>query len=176
MGQALSFGLTQYDVEELKDYCDGRFTQSEIEGLYRRFRALDRGRKGFISSEEFSSIPELSINPLHSRMGQMFNHVNFKEFALALKASSKRASREDKLRVIFSLFDVDNDGILSPADLELMIRQLAGSSLSEEDVKLVMEMALKEANASDAGLTFEDVAKALEGSELRMEVEMPVDY
>ena len=46
----------------------------------------------------------------------------------------------------------------------------------EEDVKLVMEMALKEANASDAGLTFEDVAKALEGSELRMEVEMPVDY
>ncbi len=52
------------------------------------------------------------------------------EFALALKASSKRASREDKLRVIFSLFDVDNDGILSPADLELMIRQLAGSSLS----------------------------------------------
>ncbi len=34
--------------------------------------------QGFISSEEFSSIPELSINPLHSRMGQMFNHVNFK--------------------------------------------------------------------------------------------------
>lgn len=117
-------------------------------------------RQGFISTEEFSGIPELSINPLHSRMGQMFNHVNFKvwfqpsvsqsaifagemvfrsaescvrlhmqEFAYALKASSKRASREDRLRTIFSLFDVDNDGILSPADLELMIRQLAGSSL-----------------------------------------------
>jgi serine/threonine-protein phosphatase 2B regulatory subunit len=52
------------------------------------------------------------------------------EFALALKASSKRASREDRLRTIFSLFDIDNDGILSPADLELMVRQLAGSSLS----------------------------------------------
>ncbi|CAL8462515.1 g2048 [Coccomyxa elongata] len=176
MGQVLSFGLTQYDVEELKDYCDGRFTQSEIEGLYRRFRALDRGRKGFISTEEFASIPELSINPLHTRMGQMFNHVNFKEFAYALRANSKRASREDRLRVIFSLFDVDNDGTLSPADLELMVRQLAGSFLSEEDVKVVVEMALKEAGASDAGLSFDDVAKALEGSELRMEVEMPTDY
>ena len=34
--------------------------------------------QGFISTEEFASIPELSINPLHTRMGQMFNHVNFK--------------------------------------------------------------------------------------------------
>lgn len=46
----------------------------------------------------------------------------------------------------------------------------------EEDVKVVVEMALKEAGASDAGLSFDDVAKALEGSELRMEVEMPTDY
>ena len=34
--------------------------------------------QGYISTEEFLSIPELSINPLHSRMGQIFNHVNFK--------------------------------------------------------------------------------------------------
>ena len=34
--------------------------------------------QGFISTEEFLSIPELSINPLHTRMGQIFNHVNFK--------------------------------------------------------------------------------------------------
>ena len=46
----------------------------------------------------------------------------------------------------------------------------------EEDVKVVVEMALKEAGASDAGLTYDDVAKALEGSELSMEVEMPTDY
>ena len=66
--QAISFGLTQYDVEELMEYsghkciawrnqcCVGSptstsspaflaVTQSEIEGLYKRFRALDRGRK-----------------------------------------------------------------------------------------------------------------------------------
>lgn len=46
----------------------------------------------------------------------------------------------------------------------------------EEDVKMVVEMALKEAGASETGLTFKDVAKALEGSELSMDVEMPKDY
>ena len=28
--------------------------------------------------QEFSSIPELSINPLHQRLGQIFSEVNFK--------------------------------------------------------------------------------------------------
>lgn len=41
---------------------------------------------------------------------------------------------------------------------------------------MVVEMALKEAGASETGLTFKDVAKALEGSELSMDVEMPKDY
>ena len=66
--QAISFGLTQYDVEELMEYSGHKciawrneccvdsptstsspaflaVTQAEIEGLYKRFRALDRGRK-----------------------------------------------------------------------------------------------------------------------------------
>ncbi len=41
---------------------------------------------------------------------------------------------------------------------------------------MVVEMALKEAGASETGLTFEHVATALEGSELSMDVEMPNDY
>ena len=68
MGQAASLGLTQHDVEEVISYCDGAFNQEEVEGLYRRFRALDRGRKGYISGDEFLTIPELSINPLASRL------------------------------------------------------------------------------------------------------------
>ena len=68
MGQASSLGLTQNDVEEVIAYCDGAWNQEEIEGLYKRFRSLDRGRKGYISGDEFLDIPELSINPIASRL------------------------------------------------------------------------------------------------------------
>jgi hypothetical protein len=34
--------------------------------------------QGYISTEEFMSIPELSINPLQKRMEHMFENVNFK--------------------------------------------------------------------------------------------------
>ncbi len=39
-----------------------------MESLYKRFRSLDRGRKGYISAEELMGIPELSINPLAQRL------------------------------------------------------------------------------------------------------------
>jgi hypothetical protein len=43
-------------------------THSEVLALYKRFRSLDRSRKGYISAAELMSIPELSINPLAQRL------------------------------------------------------------------------------------------------------------
>lgn len=36
--------------------------------------------QGFITSEEFLTIPELSINPLAKRLAYLFESINFKEF------------------------------------------------------------------------------------------------
>lgn len=175
MGQAMSFGLTQYDVEELMDHCNGRFSQGEIEGLYRRFRALDRGHKGYISAEEFMNIPELSINPLARRLERMFETVNFTDFVSFLSVFSKRASREDRLRFIFNVYDMDGDGHVAAEDLELMLRQLAGRSLSDEDIAAVVRQALQEASMPATGLTYEDFDSVLHNSSLTMQVEVPND-
>ena len=51
------------------------------------------------------------------------------DFVGFLSTFSRRATREDQLRFLFSVHDMDGDGILSKDDLELMLRQLAGSSL-----------------------------------------------
>ncbi|KAK9812249.1 hypothetical protein WJX73_007233 [Symbiochloris irregularis] len=175
MGQAMSFGLTQYDVEELMEYCGGKFSQAEIEGLYKRFRSLDRGHKGYISAEEFMNIPELSINPLARRLERMFETVNFKDFVGILAAFSKRASRDDRVRFIFTVFDMDGDGHVGAEDLDLMLRQLAGQSLSEEDISTVVKKALQEASTPAAGLSYDDFKKLLQGSQLLMQVEVPSD-
>jgi len=39
-------------------------SQQEIVSLYERFCQLDRSAKGFVSEDEFLSIPEFSLNPL----------------------------------------------------------------------------------------------------------------
>ena len=123
-------------------------SQPEIEGLYRRFRALDKGHKGYISADEFLSIPELSINPLAKRLERVFESVNFKEFVGFLAAFSPRASREAKVRLIFAVFDADGDGVVSRSDLELCVRQLVGGSMGEEGVAAVVASALEGAAAN----------------------------
>ena len=56
------------------------------------------------------SIPELAISPLASRVVQVFQNLNFKDFVRLLAAFSDRASREDKLQFMFRVYDVDRDG------------------------------------------------------------------
>ena len=52
------------------------------------------------------------------------------EFVAFLSTFSRRATQEDQLRFLFSVHDMDGDGVVSRDDLELMLRHLAGSSLS----------------------------------------------
>ena len=107
---ASSLNLTQYDVEEVQEHCGGRFNHREIQCLYKRFRSLDKRHKGYISEDELLSIPELAISPLASRVVQVFQNLNFKDFVRLLAAFSDRASREDKLQFMFRVYDVDRDG------------------------------------------------------------------
>lgn len=46
-----------------------------------------------------------------------------------LAAFSPRASRSDRVKFLFDVYDTDGDGVVSREDLELMLRQLAGASL-----------------------------------------------
>ena len=59
--------------------------------------------------------------------------------------------------------------ILATTDEVLLLRR-------EEEVTKVVETALKDAGATKTGLSFEDLAKALDGAELNMDVELPLPY
>ena len=54
------------------------------------------------------------------------------DFVGILAAFSKRASRDDKVRFIFTVFDMDGDGHVGAEDLDLILRQLAGRCLRSD--------------------------------------------
>ncbi|KAI8472237.1 MAG: hypothetical protein J3K34DRAFT_414624 [Monoraphidium minutum] len=175
MGQAISGGLTQNDVDEVISACKGAFTQSEVEALYRRFRSLDRGLKGYISAEEFLAIPELSINPLAQRVVRLFESVNFLEFVKLLAPFTPRASADDKLQLLFTVFDVDGDGLVSRDDMHVMLRQLAGSTLSDDDIGTLTSRGLEGAGAPH-GLGVAAFKAAMAGRDLgAMDLSVPTD-
>ncbi|KAG2489266.1 hypothetical protein HYH03_012286 [Edaphochlamys debaryana] len=175
MGQAASGGLTQSDVDEVIAASKGVFNQAEIESLYKRFRSLDRGRKGYISPEEFLSIPELSINPVAQRLVRCCECPNFTDFVRLVAPFSPRASRDDRLAFMFSVYDVDGDGFISREDMGMMLKQLAGSSLAEEDRQEVITQVLALAGGAER-LDLPGFKAALASADLsNMVVEVGVD-
>jgi len=53
--------------------CFVSVEQQEILSLYQRFCQLDRNAKGFISADEFLSVPEFAMNPLSQVFYNFFN-------------------------------------------------------------------------------------------------------
>ncbi|CAB4272873.1 unnamed protein product [Prunus armeniaca] len=159
MGSASSM-LTQYDIEEVQEHCNDLFSQQEIVSLYQRFCQLDRNAKGFISADEFLSVPEFAMNPLSQRLLKMVDGLNFKDFVAFLSAFSARASMQQKSELIFKVYDSDCNGKVSFNDILEVLRDLSGSFMSDEQREKVLTQVLQEAGyARESYLTLDDFVK-----------------
>ncbi|KAJ4954077.1 hypothetical protein NE237_030909 [Protea cynaroides] len=175
MGNTSSM-LTQYDIEEVQEYCNHTFSQQEIVSLYQRFCQLDRNGGGFISSDEFLSLPEFAVNPLSQRLLRMLDGLNFKEFVAFLSAFSSCASLQQKIEFIFKVYDSDCNGKVTFNDVLEVLRDLTGSFISEQQRQQVLTHVLEEAGyTNDSSFVLADFIKILGNSGLKMEVEVPVD-
>lgn len=168
--------LTQYDIEEVQEHCNDLFSQQEIVSLYQRFCQLDRNAKGFISADEFLSVPEFAMNPLSQRLLKMVDGLNFKDFVAFLSAFSARASMQQKSELIFKVYDSDCNGKVSFNDILEVLRDLSGSFMSDEQREKVLTQVLQEAGyARESYLTLDDFVKVLGSYGVKMEVEVPID-
>ncbi|KAK4427973.1 Calcineurin subunit B [Sesamum alatum] len=195
MGSASSV-LTQYDIEEVEEHCDHLFTQQEIVCLYERFCQLDKNAKGFISADEFLSVPEFALNPLSHRLLKMVDGLNFKDFVAFLSAFSSKATLPQKIEIIFKVYDTDCNGKVTFSDLIEVLHDLTGSFMSDKQREEVLSQLLHEAGYTrESSLLFDDFIKArnlfslqssndhkilfliqiLDNPSLKMEVEVPVD-
>uniref|UniRef100_M1B4B8 Calcineurin n=1 Tax=Solanum tuberosum TaxID=4113 RepID=M1B4B8_SOLTU len=154
MGNASSM-LTQYDIEDVQDHCDHLFAQQEIVSLYQRFCQLDRNSKGFISADEFLSVPEFAMNPLSQRLLKMVDGLNFKDFVAFLSTFSAKASVAQKIElltdfvtyhvvlVIFKVYDSDCNGKVTFDDIMEVLRDLTGSFISDKQREIMDHPGLK---------------------------------
>ncbi|PSS07534.1 Calcineurin subunit B like [Actinidia chinensis var. chinensis] len=175
MGNASST-LTQYDIEEVQEHCNHLFSQQEIVSLYKRFCQLDRNAKGFISADEFLSVPEFAMNPLSQRLLKMVDGLNFKDFVAFLSAFSVKASVPQKVELIFKVYDSDGNGKVTFNDILGVLQDLSGSFMSEDQREEVLSQVLQETGYKrDSTLLLDDFIKILGKPGLKMEVEVPVD-
>jgi len=144
--------------------------------LYKRFCQLDRNAKGFISADEFLSVPEFAMNPLSQRLLKMVDGLNFKDFVAFLSAFSAKATLQHKIGFIFRVYDTDSNGKVSFNDILEVLRDLSGSFMSDEQREQVLSQVLQDSGYTrESYLMLDDFIQVLNSSGLKLDVEVPDD-
>jgi len=148
------------------------FDHEEVERLRKRFMKLDKDGSGTIDREEFLSLPQISSNPLATRMIAIFDEagggdVDFQEFVSGLSAFSSKGNKEEKLRFAFKVYDIDRDGYISNGELFIVLKMMVGSNLKDQQLQQIVDKTIMEADLDrDGKISFEEFTKMVESTDI----------
>ncbi|KAM0360786.1 hypothetical protein HYE67_006871 [Fusarium culmorum] len=174
------------------------FDREEVDRLRKRFMKLDKVRKlpdflaydgawrwwrkagsyndnsGTIERDEFLSLPQISSNPLATRMIAIFDEdgggdVDFQEFVTGLSAFSSKGNKEQKLQFAFKVYDIDRDGYISNGELFIVLKMMVGSNLKDQQLQQIVDKTIMEADLDkDGKISFEEFTKMVENTDISM--------
>eukprot|EP00834_Sanchytrium_tribonematis_P002824 NODE_95_length_21511_cov_0.501168.p13 type:complete len:195 gc:universal NODE_95_length_21511_cov_0.501168:1140-556(-) len=148
----------QYQGEKIDSY----FTEEEIQRLYKRFQKLDQNGNGLIEKSEFESIPSIKSNPLASRLIEIFDsdgngEVDFQEFVRGLNVFSAHGKRDEKIKFLFQVYDIDKDGKISNGELFSVLKMMVGNNLNGEQLQQIVDKTIMESDKDkDGQISFEE--------------------
>uniref|UniRef100_A0A8C6GDG9 Calcium and integrin-binding family member 2 n=2 Tax=Mus TaxID=862507 RepID=A0A8C6GDG9_MUSSI len=155
------------------------FNKKDILKLHARFYELAPNlvpmdyRKSPIVHVPMSLIiqmPELRENPFKERIVEAFSedgegNLTFNDFVDMFSVLCESAPRELKANYAFKIYDFNTDNFICKEDLEMTLARLTKSELEEDEVVLVCDKVIEEADLDGDGklgfADFEDmIAKA----------------
>eukprot|EP00802_Teleaulax_amphioxeia_P014756 Tamp_14831.p2 GENE.Tamp_14831~~Tamp_14831.p2 ORF type:complete len:213 (+),score=73.59 Tamp_14831:56-640(+) len=168
-------------VEELK--LVSNFTDTEVARLIKIFNDIDIDRGGTISKDELFQLKAFHANPFLSRIihvsGERHSKragendesdpdsLDIKEFAELMSVFSIRASREQKLRYAFKIYDCDGDGKIGKDDLRQTLDVITAGKMEHDFMTTVVDEVFREADSDDDGfIHFDDFAKVVMNTDI----------
>ncbi|CCU77359.1 putative calcineurin regulatory subunit B [Blumeria hordei DH14] len=142
--------------------------------IRKRFVKLDKDNSGTIERDEFLSLPQISSNPLATRLIAIFDEdgggdVDFKEFVSGLSAFSSKGNKEQKLRFAFKVYDIDRDGYIGNGELFIVLKMMVGSNLKDQQLQQIVDKTMMEADLDrDGKISFEEFTKMVENTDVSM--------
>ncbi|KAF3760203.1 cell wall organization and biogenesis [Cryphonectria parasitica EP155] len=150
------------------------FNRDEVDRLRKRFMKLDKDNSGTIEREEFLSLPQISSNPLATRMIAIFDedgggNVDFQEFVSGLSAFSSKGNKDQKLEFLFKVYDIDRDGFISNGELFIVLKMMVGSNLKDQQLQQIVDKTIMEADLDkDGKISFDEFKKMVEDTDISM--------
>eukprot|EP01064_Diplonema_japonicum_P010884 TRINITY_DN180_c5_g1_i1.p1 TRINITY_DN180_c5_g1~~TRINITY_DN180_c5_g1_i1.p1 ORF type:complete len:181 (+),score=54.73 TRINITY_DN180_c5_g1_i1:52-594(+) len=151
------------------------FSADEIRNMQDNFKKLAAARKddGLIDREEFKDmLSSQGSSTFVDGLFRMFDadhdgFVDFQEFVISLSIyqnKNKHITEEGKLKLLFKIYDVDQDGEISREDLFLVLKSCLESNyltLDDSHISSLVDATMKKHNLSaKGGIDFSEYTKA----------------
>ena len=138
------------------------FDKNELNILYSNFMSMDSNKNGLVEPDEFFDVPELKDNPIVARIINVFDKngdgkISFYEFVWGLSALTSDAKLEEKQKIAFQIYDMNNDGYLSNGDLFHCLKMLVGDNLTDIQIQQLSDRTLIAADKDlDGKISYEE--------------------
>ena len=152
----------EYSIPE-----DTKFTVAEIKRLHKRFCKIDIDNSHSLSAEEIQAIPGLEANPLVHRVIDIFDtdnnkEIDFKEFLEGISMFIAREGTESKLKFIFRMYDIDNDGFITNAELFMVLKLMIGNNLGDTQLQQIVDKTIQQFDFDgDGKISFDEFCSAV---------------
>ena len=151
-----------------KTYENLNFTQEEIQRLHKRFLKMDTDKSGALDKEEFLRLPQIENNPLANRLIDVFDKdnggtVDFEEFLQGLSIFSVKGRKDQKLKFLFQIYDINNDGFITNGELFDVLKMMTGSNLRDVQLQQIVDKTIIFADLDrDGKISLEEFTKMVE--------------
>ena len=93
-------------------------------------------------------IPAFRQNPLSQQIIKCFDKnkdgkITFVKFIEGLAKLSLGGTETDKYKFAFDFYDYDQDGLISPQDLFVVLRMMVGSNLNQQQIEQLVERTME---------------------------------
>jgi serine/threonine-protein phosphatase 2B regulatory subunit len=130
--------LQSEDILELQ--VTTHLSEQKIRALYHRYKELDTDNSGTITAAEFCKMEEMIVNPLSYRIFDAFDknndgHLDFKEFIDVVTTMAPNGNKQEKLEILFNIYDVDGDGRINKQDLKYILELVTIRPKTKDELK-----------------------------------------
>eukprot|EP00823_Brevimastigomonas_motovehiculus_P002540 TRINITY_DN1547_c0_g3_i1.p1 TRINITY_DN1547_c0_g3~~TRINITY_DN1547_c0_g3_i1.p1 ORF type:complete len:211 (-),score=25.60 TRINITY_DN1547_c0_g3_i1:209-841(-) len=168
----ISLGKKEFEEMKVKPESKSVFSPTDLKKLFKRFKKLDTDNSGSLSVTEFLAIKELEHNPLVRRVVDTFDsdksgEVDFQEFISALSVFAVQDNKDEKFKFAFKVYDTDNDGYISNADLFFVLKAMVGANLNDVQLQQLVDRTILQGDKDkDGKLSYNEFLDMAKDSDL----------
>eukprot|EP01063_Lacrimia_lanifica_P016764 TRINITY_DN23326_c0_g1_i1.p1 TRINITY_DN23326_c0_g1~~TRINITY_DN23326_c0_g1_i1.p1 ORF type:complete len:201 (+),score=100.51 TRINITY_DN23326_c0_g1_i1:85-687(+) len=147
------------------------FDEAQIQYLHKAFSEFDElaevNGQAHAPKKNLLELTEFGQSPLRDRILELLDApdlVNFEQFLRCLSIFAPTASKEDKQRFTFRVWDHDNDGFISGDDMMTTLDVIVGGGLEADEKEHVVNSIIEEQRTPinpDGVLSFEAFQKVI---------------